>query len=80
MLAISNAGSRRARVLIEAIDEHEITIREFASAIENIPPEVLQVAAAVMTAGWDFYPDQMKRLWRARLLCRQIAEANRCQN
>ena len=80
MLAIGNAGSRRARVLIEAVDEHEITIREFASAIENISPEVLQVAAVVMTAGWDFYPENMQRLWKARLACRETAAANRCMN
>lgn len=80
MLAISNAGSLRARVLIEAVNEHEITIREFASAIENIPPEVLQVAATVMAVGWDNHPEQMQRLWRARLLCRQIAQTRRSLN
>jgi hypothetical protein len=80
MLAINNAGSRRARILLEAVNEHEITIREFASAIETLPPEVLQVAAAVMTAGWDIYPEQMRRLWRARLACRQIAESHRSLN
>ena len=80
MLEISNAGSRRARVLIEAVDEHEITIREFASAAESIGSEVLQVAAVAMSAGWDESPDQMRRLWRARLICRQIAESHRCLN
>lgn len=80
MLELSNAGSRRARVLIEAVNEREITIREFASAAEGIPSEVLQVAAAVMALDWDDYPEQIVRLWRARLICRRIAESNRCLN
>ena len=80
MLELSNAGSRRARVLIEALQEREITIREFASAAEAIAPEVLQVAAAAMTVGWDDYPEQMRRLWRARCICRQLAGTRRCLN
>jgi hypothetical protein len=75
-----NAGSRRTRVLLEALDEHEITIREFASGAEAIHAEVLQVAAAVMSNGWDDYPEKMRRLWRARLICRQFAESRRVLN
>jgi hypothetical protein len=80
MLELSNAGSRRARVLIEAVDEHEITIREFAAAAEGIPAEVLQVAAAVLALNWDENPDQVGRLWGARLICRRIADYRRCRN
>jgi hypothetical protein len=80
MLELSNAGSRRARVLIEAVDEHEITIREFASAAESLSSEVLQVAAAVMAMDWDDYPEHVSRLWKARLICRRIAESHRCLN
>lgn len=80
MLQLSNAGSRRARVLIEALNEREITVREFASAAEAIPPEVLQVAATAMAAGWDDYPELMHRLWQARFICRKIAQSHRCLN
>ena len=80
MLELSNAGSRRARVLIEAVDEHEITIREFASAAERIPSEVLQVTAAVLALSWDEDPEQGRRLWGARLVCRRIADSHRCRN
>lgn len=80
MLDISNAGSLRARVLIEAMDEHEITIREFASAVESLPSEVLQVTALAMAAGWDDDREPMRRLWRARLICRRLAAAHRCLN
>ena len=58
MLELSNAGSRRARVLIEAVDEHEITIREFAAAAESAtifgriaPQQKEQLVAALRQRG-----------------------------
>lgn len=77
MLDLSNSESRRARLLIEALDEHEITWKEFACAIQPLPAEVLQVVALVMASGWDQFPDRMRRLWKARLLCREAAASHR---
>jgi hypothetical protein len=67
-------------VLIEALDEHEITVRELAAAIEPMSSESLWVAAMVMAERWDDFPDRMHRMWAARVLCRALANSHRNLN
>lgn len=80
MLAVSNAESRRAFVLIDALEEREITAREFADAIQTLTSEALAVAAAVLSIRSAYVSDRQPREWKARLLCRQMADASRSRN
>ncbi|HYO80182.1 MAG TPA: hypothetical protein VES20_02170 [Bryobacteraceae bacterium] len=80
MLHLQNRESRRACVLIEALEEHEITMKEFEAGIAPLAPEALWVVATTMSAEWDAYPERITRLAVARLVCRRVAEAQRNLN
>ena len=77
MLVVSNAESRRAFALIDALEEREITTSEFADAIQTLTSEALSVTAAVLSIRCAFVRDRLPREWKASLLCRQTAAASR---
>ena len=77
MLVVSNAESRRAFALIDALEEREITTSEFADAIGTLTSEALVVTAAVLSIRSAFVRDRLPREWTARLLCRQMADTAR---
>ena len=80
MLTLGNAESRRACVLIDALDEHEITFKEFEAGISGLTPEALWVVATTMAAEWDSYPERAHKLYKARHMCRVLAESHRNLN
>ena len=77
MLVVSNAESRRAFALIEALEGREITTGEFAEAIQTLTSEALAVTAAILSIRSAFNSDRLPREWKARLICRQMADASR---
>jgi hypothetical protein len=42
--------------------------------------EALWVASTVMAEDWDDFPDRMRRMWAARVLCRALANTHRTLN
>ena len=80
MLNLGNAESRRACVLIDALDEHEITFKEFEAGVSALTPEALWVVATTMAAEWDSYPERAHKLYKARQICRTLAESHRNLN
>jgi len=78
MLAVSNGESRRAFVLVDALQEREITSSEFEDEIRSLTPEALMVTAAILSIGTATGHEQIPRVWAARLVCRQLADAGRC--
>lgn len=77
MLVVSNVESRRAFALIDALEGREITTGEFADAIQTLTSEALAVTAAILSIRSAFTRDRLPREWRARLLCKQAADASR---
>lgn len=77
MLGLENVESRRASVLISALNEEEITVAEFRDAIHFLKSEALQVAACILSTQTAVESTRMKRLWSAHQLCRTMAAATR---
>jgi len=77
MLQRGNAESRTACALLVAMDEHEITIDEFADAIELLTPEALQVIATALRSCAIFDLPSAEQIWRAQTICSRLAAANR---
>ncbi len=73
MLGVIIAESRRACVLIEALDAHEITLQEFAEEVSPLPSETLQVAATILGIHQEQERILDPRLTAARLICTQLA-------
>ena len=80
MLAVSNGESRRAFALVDALQEREITASEFADGIRSLTSEALAVTAAILSLRSAATYELMPRVWSARLLCRQLADATRILN
>ena len=77
MLQSGDAESRTACALLVAMDEREITIDEFADAIELLTPEALQViATALRSCAVDDARDA-EHIWRAQRICSRLASATR---
>jgi hypothetical protein len=76
MLQWSNLESRTVCALLVAIDQHEITLNEFAEAVGPLTSEALQVIATALrnSAALDPYGEHV---WRARKLCSELAAATR---
>jgi hypothetical protein len=77
MLGLENAESRKASVLIAALNEEEITIAEFRDGIGFLRSEALQVAACIISSQVAVDSAKLKRLWSAHQLCRGLAAAAR---
>lgn len=77
MLQRGDAESRTACAILVAMDEHEITIGEFADAIELLTPEALQVIATALRGCAVLEPGRAQQIERARTICSRLAEANR---
>ena len=77
MLQRGDAESRTACALLVAIDEREITIDEFADAIELLTPEALQVIATALRCCTVDDPRDAKNIGRAYSICSRLAAATR---
>lgn len=77
MLGLENAESRKASVLITALNEEEITFAEFRDGIGFLKSEALQVAACIISSQVAVDSTRMRRLWSAHQLCRRMAAATR---
>ena len=77
LLERGQAESRTACAILVAMDEHEITIDEFADAIELLTPEALQVIATALRGCTVLDPRAAAHLQRARTMCARLAAANR---
>ena len=77
MLQRGDAESRTACALLVAIDEREITIDEFADAIELLTPEALQVIATALRFCTVDNPRDAEQIWRAYTICSRLAAATR---
>ena len=77
MLQRGDSESRTACALLVAMDEHEITIDEFAEAIDLLTPEALQVIATALRSCAVLDPRRAIRIQRARTICARLAAANR---
>lgn len=77
MLGLENVESRKASVLISALIEEQITVSEFRDAISFLHPEVLQVAACIISVQTSADRSLAPRLWSAQRVCRTIAAARR---
>jgi hypothetical protein len=76
---IGNAQTRRAYALISALDAREITVDEFAEALEAMPSEILQITSTVIALRGVNEPQQ-RSLTCARLLCDALATVTRPLN
>ena len=63
-------------MLVDALDDKEITLQEFAEAVQPLTSEALQVIATVLAADPD--RESGPRVWAARRLCAELAAATRC--
>ena len=79
MQGIGNAQTRRAYTLISALNAREITVDEFADALQAMPSEVLQIISTVISLDGANEPAQ-RNLTRARLLCAALATVTRPLN
>jgi len=77
MLGLENVESRKASVLITALTEEQITVNEFRDAISFLHPEVLQVAACIISVQTSADRSPAPRLWSAHRICRAVATAQR---
>ena len=77
MLQREDVESRTASALLVAMDEHEITIDEFADAIELLTPEALQVIATALRSCVFVGGMGEKQLSAARMICSRLAAATR---
>jgi hypothetical protein len=77
MLGLENRESRRTSTLVEALDQHEITIGEFTDGIRSVSSEALQVTAFILSELAAANPERSSRLWQARHLCSGMAAASR---
>jgi hypothetical protein len=77
MLQRGEAESRTACAVLVAIDEHEITIGEFADAVDLLTPEALQVIATALRSCAEMEPRHAEQIWRAQKICSQLASATR---
>jgi hypothetical protein len=59
------------------MDEREITIHEFADAIELLTPEALQVIATALRSCPVLDPRGAEQIERARNICSRLAAATR---
>jgi hypothetical protein len=78
MLRLGMAKGCRAYVLIAAITDREITIRELRDAVEPLTPEEAQVIATVLACSKVVSGDS--RQVQARECCLRLAEALRVSN
>jgi hypothetical protein len=76
---IENAQTRRAHALLSALDAREITVDEFADAVQALPSEVLQISGTVLALMGVNEPWQ-RDLMRARILCAKLASVTRSLN
>jgi len=77
MLGLENVETRRASILISALNDEEITVAEFRDAICFLKSEALQVVACIISSQTAVESAPMKRLWSAHQLCRSMAAATR---
>jgi hypothetical protein len=77
MLGLDNAESSRACALIAALDAREITLDEFADAIQPLTSEALQVTATVLSLHEIANGDYNRRRTSANVLCRRLASVVR---
>lgn len=77
MLQRGEADSRTASAILVAMDEREITIDEFADAIELLTPEALQVIATALRNCTVIDPRGAGQIARARKICSRLAAATR---
>ena len=77
MLQQKDAESRTACALLVAMDEHEITMHEFADAIDLLTPEALQVMATALRSCTPINPRGEMQIMRARHICSRLAAATR---
>jgi hypothetical protein len=77
MLGLENRENRRASTLVQALDEHEITVGEFRDGIRSVSSEALQLTAFILSELAEANPEQSDRLWQARHLCSRMAAASR---
>jgi hypothetical protein len=77
MLGLENVESSRACVLIAALDAREITISEFADAIQPLTSEALQVIATMLSLRQIATGDCNWRANSARTICSRWASSMR---
>jgi len=77
MLGLENRENRRTSTLLQALDEHEITVGEFRDGIRSVSSEALQLTAFILSELAEANPERADRLWQARLLCSRMAAASR---
>lgn len=67
---------RRVFTLVEALDEHEITRKEFSECIRNLRSEVLQVIATALQISFSNQLERPEQMWAGRIL-RRYASTSR---
>jgi len=77
MLGLENLESRKASALIAALDDQEITVKEFSDAIRFLKSEALQVTAFVLSTRALDSESIPQRLRTARDMCSQLAAKSR---
>lgn len=78
LLSWSQQVRGRASVLISALDEREITVREFTDAMSSLTSEELQVVALILRNQAEHeWGRPNVQLWKARHACLAMAEATR---
>jgi len=77
MLGLENVESRKASVLVTALQEEQITVGEFRDAITFLNPEALQVLACIISLQTSIDRTPAIRLWRAHRLCSSTAALHR---
>ena len=75
MLQWGDVESRTVCALLVAIDQHEITLKEFTEAVGPLTSEALQVIATALRSC--ALENGGEPLWRARKLCTELAAATR---
>jgi len=67
----------RVQAVVAALQEEEITFREFSDLISSLTSESIQVAGSLLRNWSDPECDGQQRISTARTFCLQLASATR---
>lgn len=77
MLGRALNEASRLRDIVVAVEQQEITLREFSDAIQSLTPEALQVTALLLKGWTDLDEEDQSRVWQARRECQRLASQTR---